>query len=222
MLRKLKTNILVASIFMAMGCTPNGAEFVDELDLVLTVEDPDVNYDDYETYYMPDSIVLISNDNNSKLDKVTEQLILVKIDEHFQQMGWEKRVNAETDGSDVVLLVSVIDLVNFQIVGWWDYWGWWPGWGWYGPVYPPGGWYPGYPGGCCYFGGVYSYREGTLIIEMVDPNNATANSDSEPDPLPILWAGGLNGLLEGSQSNLNNRIDRGLDQIFTDSPYLNK
>lgn len=214
--------ILLLLLIGGQACTPNGPEYVDELDLVLTSRDNNINFDNFLTYALADSVVFISNDNDDELSEETEEFLLSEINEKFMEYGWQEVQDPETEGSDVIILVTAINTVNFNLVGWWDYWGWWPGWGWYPPGYPPGGWYPGYPGGCCYFGGVYSYREGTVLVEMIAPNEATFNGDNEPDPIPVMWTGALNGLLEGSQSNIESRITSGLDRMFLDSPYLNK
>jgi hypothetical protein len=52
---------------------------------------------------------------------------------------------------------------------------------------------------------------------MFDPNNL----DTGEQLLPAVWAGALNGLLSGSSaSDIESRIVRGIDQAFTQSPYL--
>ncbi|UCS93383.1 DUF4136 domain-containing protein [Echinicola marina] len=208
-------------IIGSQACTPKGPEFVDELDLVITSRDNNINFDDFLTYTLADSVVFISNEDES-LAEETEDFLLTEVNEKFSTYGWQEAQDPASEGSDVILLITVINTVNFNLVGWWDYWGWWPGWGWYSPGYPPGGWYPGYPGGCCYFGGVYSYREGTVLIEMITPNGVTVNNNNAPNPIPVIWTGALNGLLSGSQSNIENRISSGLERMFIDSPYLNK
>ena len=205
-------------MIVGMGCTPNGPEFIDELDLVATIDNSS-DFTKYSDYVLADTIVFISDDEDRELDNEQEAFILNEIDQHFQSYGWKKAENPEEQGSDVAILVSVLDKSSFSIgSGWWDWWYWWPGWGWY-PPYPPGGWYPGYPGYCCY-SSIYDYREGTLIIEMVNPNEGQIDSDPGADPIPLLWSGALNGLLEKSQSNMESRVTRGLNRMFDDSPYL--
>jgi len=200
------------------GCAPSGAEFIDELDLVFTARTNDVEFNDFRTFVIPDTIVFISNDEDRELDNQREQEILDEINATFINSGWVQESDPDTNGSDVLILVSVLDNVNVALGGWWGYWGWWPGWGYY-PPYPPGGWYPGYPW-CCYTS-VYSWRTGSLLIEMVDPNNPQEGQDGEVI-LPVLWKGGINGLLEGSREGVVRRTSEGIDQMFIDSPYLIK
>ncbi len=203
---------------LVWSCAPSGAETIDELDLVFTARTNDVQFDNYRTFVIPDTIVFISNDEDRELDDLREQEILDEITANFINSGWDLESDPVANGSDVLILVSVLDNVNIALGGWWDYWGWWPGWGYY-PPYPPGGWYPGYPW-CCY-SSVYSWRTGTLLIEMVDPNNPEEGQDGDV-VLPSLWKGGINGLLEGSREGIVRRTSEGIDQMFIDSPYLIK
>jgi hypothetical protein len=91
---------------------------------------------------------------------------------------------------------------------WWNYWG-----GYYDPFYPGYGfgWNPYYPRLFA-----YSYTTGSVIIEMLDPNNPNMNQRQ----IPSVWAASLSGLLSGSPVNLQNRIINGADQAFKQSPYL--
>ena len=207
-------------LFIALfGCNPQGAEYVDELDLVISIKNDTVDYQAYDTYTLADTIMLISNDEDSEISKSQQNFILGEIEKHMtNEYGWTK-VDT-TQPADALMLVSVLENVNTSITtGWWDYWG-----GWYYPYYPyyPGWYYPYYPGYPGYYTSIYSYTKGSLIIEMVDPDKAIDVDGETPFQLPIIWAGGINGLLEGSRSNINNRIEKSLNQLFDDSPYLNQ
>jgi hypothetical protein len=84
----------------------------------------------------------------------------------------------------------------------WGYWGDYSGYSYYYPPYPPG------------WGGSYTFTTGSLLVIMEDRNAA------EGEIIPVLWAAGMNGLLEGSTSSINNRIIDGIEQAFSQSPYL--
>ena len=59
-----------------------------------------------------------------------------------------------------------------------------------------------------------SYDVGTLLVEMVDPNNPG------PDQrLPSVWNMAMYGVL-GAKSGVQARLEKGIDQAFTQSPYL--
>ena len=114
--------------------------------------------------------------------------------------------------------MTVLENVTTNIVGGGWGWGGWYGWGgWWG--YPGGGYYPGYPGYCCYTS-IYQYTTGSLIIEMLDVKNAEDEGDKVR--IPVAWHGGLNGYAEGSARNRQARVERSMDQMFKDSPYLDK
>jgi len=81
-----------------------------------------------------------------------------------------------------------------------------PGWG-YGP-----GWGGGYP----YVPVVTSYTTGTLIIDMIDPNNPNTSEEI----IPIIWSAFLNGLVTGSEASIQTRVTNGINQAFDQSPYL--
>ena len=52
----------------------------------------------------------------------------------------------------------------------------------------------------------YTFTLGSLIATMSDQHDSA------------VWMGAINGLVEGS--NINNRIGKGIDQMFLQSPYL--
>ena len=86
------------------------------------------------------------------------------------------------------------------------YWGssWWPG---TNPFYP---YYPWYPST------VYSYRSGSLIIDMI---STTTREDNKVD---VVWNGIADGLLQGSGVSILYRLEKQMNQCFEQSPYLMK
>jgi len=50
------------------SCYPEGPEYVEELDAVYTNYDPEFNFPDQNTYAMPDSIILINEQNFVVID----------------------------------------------------------------------------------------------------------------------------------------------------------
>jgi len=106
-------------------------------------------------------------------------------------LGW-----TETDDpavADLVLFPAV--WTNTTIYYWYNNWCWYYyycGWGW------------GYPSAS-------SYTTGTLLMTLV------ADGDDYIEPTRV-WTGAINGLLSGAYST--SRVTRGIDQAFTQSPYL--
>lgn len=207
------------------SCYPEGPEYVEELDAVYTNYDPEFNFSDHNTYAMPDSIILINeqnfvvidgDDTPEFVDPAYANVILSQIRDNMTANGWTEVEN--TDDPDVILLVSATRTTNLYYNYDWRYWDWWypgafSGYGWYYPNYFPGygygrGYRPGYVSG---------YRSGTLLIQMAQPSEAGVNNN-----VPVAWMSVINGLLEGSTANINNRLVQTIDQAFEQSPYLNQ
>jgi len=105
--------------------------------------------------------------------------------------------------TDILVINAIAVNVNVSV------WTWWPG------YYPPY-W------GCCYGGypwwpvsGATAWKSGTVVTLMKDRAEETVNDDDG-----MVWVGGMNGLAEGSSDVARSRIVGGIDQAFTQSPYL--
>lgn len=188
-----------------LGCTPNGPEYIEDLDLVYTNYDDSYDFASKHTYARPDDIIKITG--NSLVQEDPEYLphaaasaFLGQFDENMAAMGWEL-VDLDDD-PDMVMLPASLETTT--LVYWYDYWyDWWWGWG-----YPGGGYYPGYP----YYPSVSTYSTGTLLFTLTDPDvNAVGNR-------VIHWTFAANGVLSGNY-NLN-RVTKAIDQGFKQSPYL--
>ena len=86
-------------------------------------------------------------------------------------------------------------------------WGWYGGWPGYGPGYGIG-----YPG----TGTVYSYETGTAMIDMIDLKNAVLGDSL----VNGVWQAAVNGLASSKQQVNHDRIVKGINQAFDQSPYL--
>ena len=113
--------------------------------------------------------------------------------------GWTKV--EKTANPDVILAPVAYELTTYSYWGG-GYWDWWYG-GWYGWYYP-------YPV-------VTSYTTGSLVVTMLDPNDV-----SPDDKARVTWSFIINGLLEGTTAEFNARYTKGIDQAFTQSPYIKK
>jgi V8-like Glu-specific endopeptidase len=61
----------------------------------------------------------------------------------------------------------------------------------------------------------YTWNTGTVVMTLID-GSSVGDGDDDVDGV---WIGGLNGVLSSS-ANAQVRISRGIDQAFTQSPYL--
>lgn len=204
---KIPVILFMLGAFSLWGCYPAGPDYYEDLDVVITYHNPDYDFSVKSTFSMPDSIPKITGnlkegDDPEFIPPEYADQILERIEINMNALGWD-RVDIEDD-PDVYLIPSSYE--TEYLYYWYDYWWWWwgdyyPGWGWGG--YP--GW--GYP--------VYgsSYKTGTLLMTMIDPEEEGADGD------PIVqWSGATNGLLSSKFSST--RVNNAIDKAFNQSPYL--
>lgn len=205
MKQKFFTLILMASFVLFTGCYPDGAENTEDFDIVYSAYDEGYNFQNAGTYSMPEEILILGDDEEIEfVPDGPAANILEKIDENLQALGWTKIENPEFDNPtapkpDVEFLpVSwTTTTISYWGGGYWCYWD---------PYYCGGGWYYPYPV-------VTSYTTGTLLFTMIDYN--ALNNDGKRK---AVWTGALNGLFQGNYND--GRINKGIDQVFAQSPYL--
>ena len=213
--RRLLPYLVIVLTVALYSCYPGGPTDVSDYDLVITAFDEDFDYGAIRTWAMPDSVVQL--DSTQTISQSDQQLILDQVAMNMNALGYKRIINPDTIPADsipdvVVLVASTNQTWNAWVsYPWWNYWYWWPGWGYYPPYYG-GGWGWGYPP----TGAYYSYNVGTLIIDMAqgipdDPSKKQTHG---------IWGAGINGLLESSPSNNQQRAQSLIDQAFEQSPYL--
>jgi len=196
-----------------ISCYPNGASYIQELDLVATNYDNTFDFKAHKTYAIPDSVILISgalldSATRTKPDFISATYaipILNAINQNMTNYGWTKV--PKNSNPDVFILPSAISTTYLYYYYDWWYWGWYypgwyPGWGWYYP-----GYYPPY---------VTGYRSGSVLIQMVDAKATAAGVEN----VPVVWSCILNGLAEGGTSSIAARVQTGIGKAFAQSPYL--
>jgi hypothetical protein len=200
---------------LVTGCYPDKIDYIDEYDLAGTHYDEEVDFSQFSTFHLVDTIIHVTEDgeDDPNLDREHDEFILELIRENMLDLGYTEVVAPDSlNRPDVALLVEAMTVDWYTYYSYWyDYWGWYPGWGWWGPGYPiyPG--YPWYPGGGYY----NSYTTGTLIIEMLD-TDIPANDD----PPNVVWMGLIDGILTYSGSGAQARLEKQINQVFDQSPYL--
>ena len=223
--------VFPVGIMLLDGCYPNDSISISETDIVLTGHidsTDDFDFNNFSTYYMPDTVWPVREDTTDKSPVPNSDLILSDIARNMQAYGYTRVYYTDTATSPPDLMMTVAALSTTTVsVGWWypyyPGWGW--GWGWYKKSSASRGidyWYGGYPGyyppGWGWGGVPYysSYTTGTILMEMSNPDDyRVVNGDTV---VPMYWAGGLNGVM--SSGSNTSRITKGIDQAFTQSPYL--
>lgn len=206
-MKKFKGGLLLfpaALLLLNLGCYPDQPEYVEEYDVVYTNYSPDFNFSNTYTYSLPEGVLLLDDSRDPEdppefIDDTFGDVILDNIRQNLSAEGWQE-VDENAD-PDLVLLPSAFDtdFLYFYNPGYWCWY--YPCWGWSYPGYAPGY--------------VTGYKTGTILIQMTDPNGVLNNE------VPVVWTGVFNGLLQGSDANIIGRIDRNLDQAFSQPPFDN-
>jgi hypothetical protein len=194
---KKKFFLYLGIIALLGSCYPEGAEYYSDLDIVYTDYDDQFDFASKGVYSIPDKIVKIEGELSDGEDPeyVKEPYntqMLQKMESNMAALGWTK--TGDPANADLVLFPAV--WTNTTLYYWNDYWCW------YNPYYCGWGW--GYPS-------VSSYTTGTLLMTL------TADGDDYIDPSQV-WTSAINGLLSGSFDVA--RVNKAIDQAFTQSPYL--
>lgn len=193
----LLTLILFGVITILLtSCYPDYGLSAADFDIVATFKDDGANFQNYRTYYMPDTIKTVSDGNVVPNNGSNDATYLQEIANQMQAYGYV-RVNSP-DQSDLELVVGVTSSTTwvYNPGYWWGYYGWY---------------YPWYGGGY-----TYSYTTGTLMLfmrdnEKFDPNN---------EVLGLVWSGTANGILDDTKANIKARAIISIDQMFEQSTYL--
>jgi uncharacterized protein DUF4136 len=205
---------LFGCLLGAAACYPGEIDSAAQTDLVVTFHDDAADFQANATFAIPDSIVDVgvAGGGSSTLDHTYDTQILQKIANEMKSAGYD--TVAAAGRPDVVVVVSAITVENYYYYTpgypWYPYWGWWGGWpagygassNWYYP------WYP-----------VYStnFTSGTIFITMIDPDVPPP----EAGDAVSIWSAALNGMLEGTNTEILSRISNNISQAFAQSPYLN-
>ena len=207
--RSLQRLARLGVVLLAGGCYPgDGPTNVEDLDVVITNRAPDVNFNSYSIYAMPDTVVHFRPNIDEvndiiELPRTYDQLILDAVAENMEKVGYTRELDPESNGTELVLLVGAVGTKRtswYMGGGWWDWWGYYPGypgWGWY---YPP------------YFEEV-TIEQGSLVLFLLDPGDQGGN-DAQ-----VIWAGAARGLVD-TRVRSGTRITNAINQMFEQSPYL--
>lgn len=202
--------ILCGVLFLATSCNKYPADSVstEETDLIGSLYDQSANFGSYKTFAVVDTVNYIKtvageNELDSGVSKYSDRIISL-IAQNMTSRGY---VRVHKDSMpDLGIDASIL---SGEFTGSYTYWGGYPSyWGWYGYSY----WY-GYPQTT-----YYNYEIGSLVMNMVDLKNRN-DVDKE---LRVLWNNFAAGLVSNSNSTNSSRIDRAVNTMFTQSPYIKR
>lgn len=180
-------------------------------DLYISNRDASVNFSDFKTYFLLDTLQLIIKDTVSiNKDYLTERLIIQTIDSNLQNYGFAK-VNKDQN-PDVAVVASVLRFKESVPLS-------------YSPtLFGPGVFgyasssefgFPGYQYSAPDNFGFYSFDVGSLTIDMLDLKNAPSAGK-----LNVIWNGIIAGSANDSLVANPQRVITGINVLFQQSPYL--
>ncbi len=198
--------VLLLPLVFSCGKEIDPAELQDE-PAVLTLYDQQVNFSDFASFYIPDSIGIVS-DNTSLYHKdgsSAAQSILAKIRTSMESRGYTftSKANAEL-GLNVTVLHQLNEEIHYAGY-WWSYDGYYNA-NYWGYGYAP-----------YYYGYLYdySYETGSMLIEMVDLKHAPSTHK-----LKIIWNTEIGTIFSNTISVSD--ASRYIDEAFNQSPYIKR
>jgi hypothetical protein len=229
-------NVILLGLSLS-SCYKEESVALDEYDVTLTYYDTDFDFKSYKTFTVRDSVMLYSDyltesQINGFYTQGVSNSVRQEIVNKFKSMGYSEVLESENPDFMINPTISLLEQTNVYYNWWWDYPGYW---GWYGDwyyknstyYYPPyWGWYPGFTVS------YYSYRTGSLVMEMVDGEsvetyrtwleNGGPETNSEAPEIIFRWIAQIDGIVDESTNYNGERTQRGFNEAFNQSPYLQK
>lgn len=178
--------------------------------LVYTSPGKDVNFNNYKTFDIADSLLIIGEKDKPVYSQTQSALALIQAYRINMEKAGFIYTPSNPDADLGVQLTYVIKTERYvkyyDDPYWWlDYPGYWPSgyWGnWTGYYYPRPV--------------VYTYTTNALLADIV---NLTGEQDAGK-PLEVLWTSYIGGPASSSLQQDVQRLTSAVDQAFAQSPYL--
>lgn len=198
-----KATFRLSCVALLHGCyyTTESIGDPSEIDAVLTVREPDRDFDGLRTFAMPESVADLSNlvDDPRPLTDAYDQDYIDAVADNMAEYGW-MRVG-DVDDADVLVLNGKVASDHWVTMTYWY------------PYYPYYLYYPYYP----YDTVTVNYETGTLLTVMLEPSRLEMIDDIET--VPAIWTATAIGLLS-SDAPTGARVEKVIDQAFEQSDYL--
>lgn len=207
MQRMMKWLLLVAMIITVGSCTKDPLKNMseDESRIYITNHDSTINFNNYKTYSIADSVLVI--DNGSVVGRQANAWDVQMISALKSAMAARGYVQVDrSQNPDLGVNASRVFNTSTNVVDLSDYWSS------YGSYYDP--YYWGYGGYDYYYPPVYGYYQSTeaaFSIDLLDLKNA-----SSAQTIKVIW----NGLIRGEGIFNTNNVQSQVQALFNQSPYL--
>lgn len=193
------------SIFYT-GCTkePLNNLTAAESRIYITDHDSTVNFSNYKTFSISDSVAVIQNGYATKELNDVDTAYINAVTKYMEQDGYSLVSNEQNPdlGVDVNRIIST----STGVISYGDYWDD------YGDYWDPYYWgYPGYGYYIPYSYAVYQISEGAISVDILDLKNASSDKK-----INVIWT----GLIRGSGIFDATIADSQVQALFDQSPYL--
>ena len=178
----------------------------EESRIYITNFDSTVNFTNFKTYSIVDSVAVI-NDNKLSGKSLSnyDAQVINSLKSAMQQRGFT--LVARNAQPDLGMNVSRVINTYTGVINYPDYWDY------YDSYYDPYYWgYPGYGYSSPYSYGVYQIKEGGLSIDLLDLKDAQANGNK----IKPVWTALARGTGVFNAANATGHVQA----FFTQSPYL--
>jgi len=199
--------LAVSAAFVASSCTKDPLRNItdEESRIYVTNRDSSVNFSQYKTYSLVDSVSLIDNSRFAGKELTTwDAQVIAAVQAAMNERGYTKVTRSQNPDLGINIsrvyntTTSLVDLSDYYngYGGYYDpyYWGY----GGYGYNFPPSY-------------GLYQNTEAALSIDLLDLKNASGNGT-----IKGVW----NGLVRGSGIFNSNNISSQIQALFAQSTYL--
>lgn len=199
-MRKLIIISICGLLVLTSGCSffSNDTSETENQYISLVYKSPDSKFT-YQTYAITDSVLYVNGDKNERTSNSLTEKVVDLVASQMDACNY-KRITDKSVKPDIIVDLSFIITTTTAIYPgyWWD-WDWWYWYDWYYPIYPyyP---YPMYPIAS-------SYSSGSLVIEIVDVNQALTEDNKN---VPIVWHGLVRGIIgvDHSDGDMKDAIEK--------------
>ena len=201
------TALVVCSVVYT-GCTKDPVSNLTEEEsrIYITDHDSAVNFSNYSTYSISDSVVVVDNGNANHESNAVDQVYITAVKKYMNNAGYT--LVSKSDNPDLGVDVTHIINTSTGVISYGDYWDY------YGGYWDPYYWgYPDYSYYVPYGYSVYQVKEGALSVDILDLKNAAKNNN-----INVIWT----GLIRGSGILNANVADSQVKALFDQSSYLHK
>ncbi len=205
-----KILLFSAAVLMLAACHKEPFRDSDNEYLVYTSPGKNVDFEQYKTFHVADSLLVLGQGDKPVYSKsqAAKDLILT-YRANMEQRGFIFVPKAEEAdlGIQLTYIIKTEKFIQYYDSPYWwlDYPGYWPAgyWGnWYGYYYPRPV--------------TYTYTANALLADIV---NLTTELTDET-LLEILWTSYVGGQAGGSYQSDVKRMQNAIDQAFVQSPYI--